>query len=694
MNQAQAIQSGSVAFKPRARLLKLIGAELISDDVVAITELVKNAHDADASSVTIEFKGVTTDSGEIVIRDDGEGMSLEVLLRHWMEPAGTSKGGARNRRTRLGRRVLGEKGVGRFAADKLGAHLELVSRGRGEKTEVCASFEWERFNDESLMLTDVENRWEERVPREISGHGTVLRVTKLRNQWTERMFRRLSARLSRLRSPFDGQKGFSIRMVSDEFPDYSGELRSDILSQAPYRLEAEFDGEQTLVTSFNGRRRISQDWTDLPLTCGPIKIKIYAFDLETESMARIGPRMEVRAWLKEWSGVSIYRDGFRIWPYGEPHDDWLRLDQRRVNNPVVRLSNNQVVGFVEIGRDVNPELVDQTNREGLIHTPAFEDLRRFVHHVLQIIEAERQLLRHPDDGPVGVEDAKQATRTSGTLDAAFDRLATKVPEKLVGELRRVRDRVEQELTARETLHRDLEQGYAELAALGQAALGVSSTLSPALTDIVTRCAVLVESIDGAPRSAVVSKLREVLDTARAAAQRLGTLAPLDGGVATNRRRAIHVLVEIQAMSSVLQPILEMGGVRMLVDPGDEVVPRAEIRPENFHRALFVIVSSMVEGLRHVRNPEIKVVVKGGGDYCELMLNDNGPGPHGKAGHALLAALNGDRAAVRDAIGLSAARSIIESNGGKIELLRDRRRRGTGLRILLPRKRSRATLKYD
>ncbi len=74
--------------------------------------------------------------------------------------------------------------------------------------------------------------------------------------------------------------------------------------------------------------------------------------------------------------MSVYRDGFRVWPYGEPHDDWLRLDQRRVNNPVTRLSNNQVVGFVEIMRDGNPELADQTNREGILQSRALEDLRR------------------------------------------------------------------------------------------------------------------------------------------------------------------------------------------------------------------------------------------------------------------------------------------------------------------------------
>src|SRR5690606_20416075 len=94
-------------------------------------------------------------------------------------------------------------------------------------------------------------------------------------------------------------------------------------------------------------------------------------------------------------GVSIYRDGFRLSPYGEPNDDWLRLDQRRVNNPVLRLSNNQVIGFVEIGREGNPNLVDQTNREGMVSNKAFADLRRLVRFVVQQLEAARQQSRHP-----------------------------------------------------------------------------------------------------------------------------------------------------------------------------------------------------------------------------------------------------------------------------------------------------------
>src|SRR5947209_15306145 len=86
-------KKGAIAFQPRARLLKLIGEELISDEVVALSELVKNSHDADATSVVLRFHAVTGPDGRIEVVDDGSGMSLDTLLGRWMEPAASTKVG-------------------------------------------------------------------------------------------------------------------------------------------------------------------------------------------------------------------------------------------------------------------------------------------------------------------------------------------------------------------------------------------------------------------------------------------------------------------------------------------------------------------------------------------------------------------------------------------------------------------------
>jgi hypothetical protein len=181
-------RSGVVAFQPRARLLKLIGSELISDDVLAVTELVKNAHDADASSVTVYFRSVGAPEGEIIISDDGTGMDLQTLLGQWMQPAANSKARPGSRFTPAGRRVLGEKGVGRFAADKLGGRLELISKRKDMPDEVVASFNWDEFDNDTRLMTEITNHWELRSASVQQAHGTTLRITRPRTVWTERMF--------------------------------------------------------------------------------------------------------------------------------------------------------------------------------------------------------------------------------------------------------------------------------------------------------------------------------------------------------------------------------------------------------------------------------------------------------------------------------------------------------------------------
>ena len=164
-------------------------------------------------------------------------MDLDTLLGRWMEPAASTKLGANRKVTPRGRRVLGEKGVGRFAADKLAGNLEIISRTEGSPDEVHAVIDWDRFDDESLMLHEVESHWELRPWQEIEGHGTILRMTRLRTTWTERMFRRLCIRLGRLLSPFTDRDRFVIRIDSDEHPEYTGELRSEILKRAPYTID-------------------------------------------------------------------------------------------------------------------------------------------------------------------------------------------------------------------------------------------------------------------------------------------------------------------------------------------------------------------------------------------------------------------------------------------------------------------------
>jgi signal transduction histidine kinase len=681
------LRKGEIAFQPRARLLKLIGEELISDEVVALSELVKNSHDADASSVTVTFRGVTGPGGSVEVLDDGIGMDASTLLGRWMEPAASTKVGQGRQITPRGRRVLGEKGVGRFAADKLARRLEIVSRCRGRPDEVQAVVDWDLYDNGSLLLAEVQNRWEVRPARDVSPHGTLLRMTGLRTTWSERMFRRLSIRLSRLLSPFRPSDLFAIRIESDEFPHYSGELRADFLDRAPYRIEAEFDGRQHISLSLNGRPGQVQRWNGQgELTCGPLCVRLYVFDLEAEALARIGPRQEARAWLREWTGVSIYRDGFRVWPYGEPHDDWLRLDQRRVNSPVEHLSNNQVIGFIDVGRDRNPELKDQTNREGLVHNQAFDDLRRLVYFVVQAVEAERQSIRHPVRRATGGVVAHH-TETVSVADE-LERLATRAGGEIGRELRELRRHLGEQTLREQARQQQLMEGYSGLAAIGQMAAG----MLPLLPLETRRMQAEMEKL----RTILVGlKIPEAREAMQALTESLGHVNEqqqliLAASGSAERRRAIDVTAEIAAFEDIVRPLLDGQGFTIeVISPAQEVM-RTEMRPESFFCLLQILMSNSLDWARRVKAPRIRIVVAATGEHCEIVFSDNGPGiPLDIAGRVfepLFSRKEGGRG-----MGLTIARQLVESHGGRISVIIDGRRKGAAFQILLPRKRSRATI---
>ncbi len=402
------ITTGSTRFRPRARLIRLLGEELISDEVAAVVELVKNAYDADASAVSIRIVNAAIE-GLIEIRDDGAGMSLETLLNAWLEPATSFKRrGGRKRRTALGRYPLGEKGVGRFAADKLGAELELVSRSRSSRDEVRLILSWEAFGDREY-LDEIHNRWESRKPIEFSGrkHGTLLRITRLRTSWGAALVSRIHEGLSRLVSPSARASDFGIVLECPEFPEFHGRVRNRLLETAPYQLI----GSVTADGNFEPHAASTQ-WSGVDLrehagdhfrinrgrglrmpACGPFGISLSVWDLDALGLGGVRMTRALRASLKRSNGISIYRDGFRVAPYGDVDNDWLELNRRRVNNPTLRVSTNQIVGVIEITQDGNPELRDRTSREGLIEHQALRDLKALAVSALSLLEEYRYARR-------------------------------------------------------------------------------------------------------------------------------------------------------------------------------------------------------------------------------------------------------------------------------------------------------------
>jgi signal transduction histidine kinase len=497
-NQEYVLQN-SQALRPRARILRTLGDELISSEIVALIELVKNSYDADASNVLIRFQdSLQAGEGQIVVIDNGNGMSLITIQSTWMEPATFSK--KREIRSERNRRVLGEKGVGRFAASRLAESLEVISRRAGAEHEVRAFFDWSQFDDPEKYLDQIRIPYEEREPNEICPdgtiqalyyedsqntsvdltHGTILRMQKLRVTWDRQQVELLRTDLSKLISPFF-ETDFTIRLeLPPPLEGFSGMVEPpEALKQPHYRIRGHIDasGKAELLLKLKGKETeelLNEQFTfpdGHSPQCGAFDIELRVWDRDQESLDDLAKlydsrTKDIRSDLNNAAGISIYRDGFRVLPYGEPNNDWLRLDARRVQNPTMRLSVNQLVGYVSISADRNPDLRDQSNREGLMAGPALDDFRELIRMVLAKLEERRYEVRHPK--PIA---NSQPSHQSGGMFSGFSlagiRSFVKQNQPTNQELLTLLDEQEKDLERRIEIVQETLARYRRLAVLGQ-----------------------------------------------------------------------------------------------------------------------------------------------------------------------------------------------------------------------------------
>lgn len=418
------IDSGQFVFKPRARLIRTIGEELISNDNVAITELVKNSYDAGSPIVDITFAGevaekeftrgkgrkeiiekvkcIKKEGASIIIYDQGCGMDFDTIQHAWMEPATNYKKKKDNQNPN--RKFSGEKGIGRFASAKISRKLELVSKQIG-KDEIVVSFDWEAFAKEENYLEDIKISWFTRPAKEIRDCGTILKLNELNADWTEGDIRSLRIALSRLMNPIVPAEDFliSINLPKQFGNNLSGVIeRPETLNNPNYYIKGDVleNGEPHNVIFYSKQKGI-EEILNFPksifpkeYTAGPFLFEFKIWDRDSENLNHLAQETnalvnDIKKDLDELCGISIYRDNIRVLPYGNQNNDWVRLDIRRVNNPTLRLSNNQIVGYVSIGLDTNPQLQDQSNREGLVESQAFEDLKEYIKCLLNEVEQRR-----------------------------------------------------------------------------------------------------------------------------------------------------------------------------------------------------------------------------------------------------------------------------------------------------------------
>jgi signal transduction histidine kinase len=638
--------------RPRARLVHTIGSELISSDRVALTELVKNGYDADAGNVLVRFEApLTKGGGALWVIDDGEGMSEDVIRNAWLEPAHSHR--RRNElSSRLSRVVLGEKGIGRFAAARLSDTFELFSR-RGQ-TEVSLRLRWADFADESKYLDEVRIRWDVGAPKVVtpgglagkiwaraglgtlSRHGTALRMSGLRAEWSSQAVSDLRTELSRLIAPKPAgtkDEPFQIHLdVPDELKEFRGLIEVPAALRRPrYLLTAKVDADGLATLTFKINRQdpkslaknLAVQLRQAP-RCGPFTFEMRVWDRDRDAMSELADRLstssaDIRRALDESAGVSVYRDGFRVFPYGERGNDWLGLDRRRIQNPTLRLSNNQVIGFVHITRKANPALQDQTNREGLMEGHALDDLRHLILSAITTVEGERFRVRprEPKSGGAGLFDDLQLDEIQAHIRKrhANDKALAELIDQTQDRIRHGVDRV------REVLSR-----YRRLASLGALIDLVVHEGRQPVTAIVNEADLGTRDLsrDMVKPERLKSRFALIADQANLLATVFRKIEPLGG---RRRGRPVEVLVEDIIRDAFAVVMAEAQQSKIKIDLPKTKTP-ITADPAEIQEVMLNLAMNSLYWLREVpaerRRIQVRVERPKTGEL-RIVFSDSGPG---------------------------------------------------------------------
>ena len=393
-------------FSTNAKLGKLVGRELITNNIIAVFELIKNSYDAFASDVFIEFINfnttgkdedlnnryikntvVSNSSSKIIISDNGHGMSFNEIKTNWMEIGTTSKEDIIERHITRGLQTIhrvmnGEKGIGRFGCDKLGSKLKMISTGAKGKETSFLFIDWNLFDDHSKKLQDIEVDCvveENKISRQT---GLSLEISNLRDSWTNADISNLKKQLKKMISPFaQEQNDFNIFL---KFNDYQEKIVNDSFEYATTGIRANLSSKGNLdYTIFDESYEQHKNLQIEEPSFGPIEVKILYLDAAAKRAFARRNGISTR----EYGNIKLFRDNFRILPYGEMENDWLGIDNKHAQAVFRSLGTRDIMGYVQITKADNPLLKDATNRQGLNEdTFEFDEFKKFIWTILELLQ--------------------------------------------------------------------------------------------------------------------------------------------------------------------------------------------------------------------------------------------------------------------------------------------------------------------
>ena len=411
------------------RVIAHLGEDLIKDESIALLELVKNSYDAGATVCNVDFAfDIWGKLERIIVEDNGSGMNLQTIETVWLV-IGTDNKKKQLSSDKEGRVPLGEKGIGRLGVHKLGRRIKLISKSKNER-EVYVDIDWSKLS-QSEEIDDFKVDYGYTLNESYFNEGqsgTLIEITNLKGEWNRRRLRTVFRNLTSLNSPFNNQSdSFAVNVTTQGANPFAGLPKlQDILETGMYFGHCVMQGSKIVDFYYQFK-----PWKNLDRIDGRIvdslddydRTIIHKVEVETESNKLVKreeilnlskydigeiafdivifekdnaifnlmnlEKRTINEYLKNNSGIRVYRDNMRVFNYGEPGNDWLGIDQRRLSRAGGSVSNSTLIGSVSLKRKSSLGLREKTNREGFIEDESFFAFVDAVRYALDIIVAHR-----------------------------------------------------------------------------------------------------------------------------------------------------------------------------------------------------------------------------------------------------------------------------------------------------------------
>ncbi len=445
-NEIASLDKSAVRFSVDAGIINRLGKELVGKQETAVSELIKNAYDADATEVDLIFENAWSKGGILTIEDNGHGMNREQLVNGFMRLSSSDK--IHNPVSeKYNRQKAGKKGIGRFATQRLGNKLTIITQTVHSQEALKVIVNWDDFATDKDLLT-VSNSIE--FVSKTKESGTTLIIEGLREGWSDAMIKRVYRYTSELLQPFPLSKkkeeekensideGFKsnyfrsdngdlVAIVDEEkaiFQHALAEIEGYVLDdgQGCWALKSDklnFPEEVFLIG--NNERDKDDTATPFNLIKG-VHFKAYYFVYEPTLFAP-GTYTFIRELAREKGGIKLYRNGFRVLPYGEQGNDWLGLDKSNNRNTtnLAQHTNQHFFGFVELD-DLAGKFEETSSREGLIENESSQELINFVYRSLYTAVMKVHALRGKKVAANQKGYKKEKENPSEKVDSAIEQI--------------------------------------------------------------------------------------------------------------------------------------------------------------------------------------------------------------------------------------------------------------------------------